>query len=204
MTEHDEIWKDIEGYEGLYQVSSTGRVRSLSYRGNGKPQILKLCENSKGYLRARLNKDKETGRYFVHRLVAKAFLTPVDGKDCVDHIDGNPHNNNVVNLRFCTHRENVNFPLAKQRAIEHNRFRNPDELERHRITMNKPEVRAKISGKNHYRATPVLQFSLTGEFIRRWDTLSDAAYSTGTVIANIWKCLKGIRSKAGGFIWRYA
>ena len=98
-------WKDIEGYEGLYQVSNTGKVKSLI-----KNIILKT-DISSGYPRVRLTKSDGSKRklIFVHQLVAIAFLNhKIDGYNkVIDHIDENPLNNNVLNLRVVSQRDNI-------------------------------------------------------------------------------------------------
>ena len=108
-----EIWKDINGYEGLYQVSNNGRVKSLKRivkSSWGTPKHLKEKEireivDSLGYSRLSLSKDGKVKAHKVHRLVAEAFL---NGEGQVNHIDGNKQNNNVLNLEFCTQKENNN------------------------------------------------------------------------------------------------
>lgn len=101
-----EIWKDIKGYEGLYQISNYGRVKSFY---NNKEKILKSGENSKGYLRAELKKDKKTTRFFIHRLVAEHFLNKEEGKNIVNHLDCNPKNNRLDNLEWTTPKGNSEY-----------------------------------------------------------------------------------------------
>jgi len=105
-------WKNIDGYEGLYMVSSDGRVKSLPKgKGNGnKSRILKLesiVRNHTAYHRVSLSKDGKVKRFQVHRLVAFSFIDLVEGKDFVNHIDNNGANNNVSNLEWVTHSENM-------------------------------------------------------------------------------------------------
>lgn len=114
---NEEVWKDIEGYEGLYQVSNMGRVRSLdrksksknkwnSYNASIKGRI-RLCATSRmGYLRMRLCKDGVKQWYQLHQLVARAFIPNPDRKETVNHIDGNKKNNCVSNLEWATQAEN--------------------------------------------------------------------------------------------------
>ena len=95
-----EIWKDIEGLEGLYQVSTKGRVRSL--RGKNI-KILKQSSTTSGYLFIRLFYKT----YYVHRLVANAFIPNPNNLSDVDHIDNNKKNNNISNLQWLSHRDNI-------------------------------------------------------------------------------------------------
>lgn len=100
-----EIWRDVDGYNGDYQVSNYGRVRS--FKRSKKGVLLKDKAPSKRDYRISLRKDNHTQYVAVHRLVAAAFLKRIDGKTCVNHIDGNPKNNHVNNLEWCNHSENV-------------------------------------------------------------------------------------------------
>ena len=102
-----EVWKDIPGYEELYQVSTLGRI--YSFKTN---QYLKLGVNSHGYIRASLLKDYKTRTINVHRLVALAFIPNPENKPCIDHINGDKTDNRMINLRWVTHKENSNNPLT--------------------------------------------------------------------------------------------
>lgn len=106
-----EIWKDIKGYEGLYQVSNLGRVKSLNYNHTKKEKILSLDHQKNGYLRVILQNKNKITRYRVHRLVAKTFISENDNSLQVNHIDGNKQNNCVTNLEWCTAKENTNHAL---------------------------------------------------------------------------------------------
>jgi hypothetical protein len=101
MTKTVEIWKNITGYEGLYKISSYGRVM-----GKHKEDLKGWYVNG-NYVKVRLYKDRVAKDFYVHRLVAKHFLIEIPNKNLVNHIDHNPMNNNVTNLEWCTQKENM-------------------------------------------------------------------------------------------------
>ena len=110
----EEIWKDIKGYEGLYQVSNFGNVKSLSKMrksGSGyyiqKEIILKQQLKSKRYLGVGLTKNKKWKNFLVHRLVAEAFLENPNHYNQINHIDCNKLNNNIENLEWCSQEQNL-------------------------------------------------------------------------------------------------
>lgn len=111
-----EIWKDIFGYEGLYQVSNLGNVKSLKNNNNRKEKLLRLCNNGNGYLSVTLSKDNHIKKFYLHRLVYCTFFNVTyKTKLKVDHIDTNTLNNQLSNLRLCTQKENCNNTLTLQK-----------------------------------------------------------------------------------------
>lgn len=98
----EEIWKDITGYEGLYQVSNLGRVRNVK-----SFKILKPSYGVDGYLQLCLTKGSKKSTKKIHRLVAQAFMENINNYETIDHIDCNKTNNNVNNLEWCTREENI-------------------------------------------------------------------------------------------------
>ena len=110
MTE-EEIWCPIKGYEGLYEVSDQGRVRSLK---SGKERILKPQRNTCGYLKFCLYKNGEHKMYLVHRLVAQTFIPNPNNLPEVNHKDEDKTNNKVSNLEFCDKKYNINYGTRNQ------------------------------------------------------------------------------------------
>ena len=108
-----EIWKPIEGYEGLYEISNLGRVKALkkwdvnSRKMQDTSFVLNPTDNGRGYKIVGLRKNTVRKNHYVHRLVAKAFLEQEVGKNYVNHIDYDTTNNRVDNLEWCTQKENI-------------------------------------------------------------------------------------------------
>ena len=120
-----EIWKDIEGYEGLYQVSNKGRIKSLNRidsRGHKvNEKILSSKPNNKGYLRVHLYKNGKRKPFSVHRLVAIAFIPNPNNLLEVNHKDENKENNTVDNLEWCDRKYNANYGGRNERASVSNK-----------------------------------------------------------------------------------
>ena len=102
----EEIWKDIEGYEGLYQISNLGRVKSLGNTHYKTTRILVVYKNKNGYCGINLCKKGKVTKYRIHRLVATAFIPNPNNYPEVNHKDENKSNNRVDNLEWCTHHYN--------------------------------------------------------------------------------------------------
>lgn len=107
-----EIWKDIPDYEGLYQVSNLGRIKSLNYNHTNKEGILKPRKTRKGYISVALYKEHKVKNFRIHRLVIETFL----GKSnlTVNHKDKNVLNNKLDNLEYLTNKDNIRYSRAKE------------------------------------------------------------------------------------------
>ena len=107
----NEIWKDIKGYEGVYQVSNKGNVRRLTFTNNqvtkSKIHSIRATDNGNGYLIVGLKNGGKRKNFYVHRLVAEAFCTKSPRRKIVNHIDHNRMNNSAENLEWCTQKQNV-------------------------------------------------------------------------------------------------
>lgn len=102
-----EIWKPVKGYEGRYEISNTGKLKSLNYSNSGKQKIMKEIVNNHGYRRVSLFGEGGYLQYQVHRLVAFNFIPNQENKCCINHIDGNKLNNSILNLEWVTIQENI-------------------------------------------------------------------------------------------------
>lgn len=150
-----EIWKDIKNYEGLYQVSNLGKVRSLYKWDINKKQyikenkILKLNTRNNYYI-VQLTKNKKRKSKQVHRLVAEAFILNPKNKPFINHIDFNTKNNNINNLEWCTQKENVNHSICNmkhRKLITHSNTKEKyityrKNTNKYRITIDKKEYKS--------------------------------------------------------------
>ena len=112
----DEIWQSVDGYEGLYLVSTYGRVLSAPRNGTKKEWHFLAPHYVQGYIQYELSKDNQSKEYKAHRLVAQAFLPNPEKKREVNHIDGDKHNNHLDNLEWATTSENqlhARYTLSK-------------------------------------------------------------------------------------------
>ena len=117
-----EIWKDIQGYEGLYQVSNLGNVKNKIQPYLKQEKIYKKFSNSNGYLFVGLRKDKKRKFKYIHRLVAEAFIPNPNNLPQINHKDENKQNNCVNNLEWCTNKYNQNYGTKNQRIPEKNKL----------------------------------------------------------------------------------
>ncbi len=122
----EEEWRDIEGYENLYQVSNKGQIKSLGNgQTNSKERILKISLNKNGRYQVTLSKNGKRERFYVHRLVAQTFLENPNNYPMINHKDENKLNNCVENLEFCTAKYNVNYGTAIERRSEKQKITQP-------------------------------------------------------------------------------
>ena len=176
----EEIWKDIEGYEGLYQISNKGRVKSLGNDRKRKDKILKPGKTRKGYLRVMLSKKGKIKGWLVHRLVAKAFLDNQDNFPDVNHRNEDKQDNRLENLEFCTHIYNCNFGTRNERSAKSN-----------------SEVKKGVY--NTKKSKPVKCF----ETDLIYKSSMDVQRKLGFDNSSITKCCKGKLKTVGGLHWKY-
>lgn len=195
------MWKDVVGYEGLYQVSNTGKVlRNERYKQNHSklqylPKIeLKQQKMPNGYMAVYLTKDGNSKIQYVHRLVAMAFLDNQNYLPEVNHKDENKCNNCVTNLEWCTRKYNVRYGTGIKRRVENTDFSNPKFKEASRNN-------AKISHEKRQRS--VTQYTLTGKKVREYKSATIAEKDYGFNASDINSCCRNKLRTAGGYIWRY-
>lgn len=182
-----EEWRDIAGYEGLYQVSNLGRVRSLDrvikcvdsirrYKGC----MLRLAKQGNGYMSVSLQKSGDRKTKLVHRLVAQAFIQNPDNLPEVNHLDENKENNVVDNLEWVTQAENNAYGEGY-------------------INRSKNAPKGSINST----ARPVLKYSLDGKLLAEYYSAMEAGRANGCRQSGISECCNGKQKTAYGYIWKY-
>ena len=172
----NEEWRDVVGYEGLYQVSDQGHVKSLerknSYGRTVKERILKPMIDQYGYLKLNLYAGGKMRTFSVHRLVCQAFHENPDNKPQTNHINEDKTDNRACNLEWCTCKENINHGSRNERV-------------------------AKTLGK------PIGQYKLDGQLIKVWPSATEAQRQTGFSSTFISQVANGKFKQAYGFTWKY-
>lgn len=195
----DEEWRDIPNYEGYYQISNLGRVKSLDreiINVNGKIFLRKGKVKAQmidkgGCKRVNLYKDGILKCCPVHRLVAKTFIPNPENKPEVNHIDGNKQNNSVYNLEWCTRSENQQH--AWNIGLKEN-------------ARKACSVNGKNNCANNARKSlskPILQFDLYNNLIREWKSMHEAEKALKIANTHISECCRGEAKTAGGYIWKF-
>lgn len=176
-----EIWRDIKGYEGLYQVSNLGRIKNVKTKSI---KVATKCKN--GYLYIDLYKNNKRTKKTVHRIVAETFLDNKDGFTDINHIDGNKLNNNVNNLEFC----NRSYNLKEAYRLKLRKIAKP--------MLNKKDYLCPTSKK-------VNQYDMNGNFIREWGSTMQIERELKIRHSSISACcLKNRKYKTvGGYKWEY-
>lgn len=152
--EKQETWKPINGFEGLYEISSLARVKSLANKGKGRrltDKILKISKYTNGYCGVTLSKFGRVKKYLLHRLVAKAFIENPNNKECVNHINANKDDNSVDNLEWVTYSENTLHGLSlgimntAKGSEKKNSVLNESKVREIKIRLSNGEIGAKIA-----------------------------------------------------------
>lgn len=165
-----EEWRPIEGYEGLYDVSNEGNIRSLRYGKNVKQFV-----NNSGYFRIHIyDREGAAKNHSPHRLIAKAFCDWYEDCLIVNHKDGNRLNNRASNLEWVTYSYN-----------------NKDTY-----------VRGSNNGSRYSKKIDMLD--LEGNLLRTFNSQREASKVTGIQVANISAVCRGVRNRAGGYMWRFS
>lgn len=179
MQQPNEVWKDIQSYEGFYQVSSLGRIRSLNRTVRNrlgftiaKGKVLSGVSKN-GYLRVQLFKEGRWKSYPIHRLVANAFLSNSNSMPEVNHKNEDKGDNRVDNLEWCDRKQNCNYGTRTKRQSE------------------------KLSKK-------VLQLTIDGKLVSSFKSTAEVFRVLGFRSSHISECCNGIRTISYGYKWRYS
>lgn len=176
----EEIWKDIPGYEGVYQVSTFGNVDSLNYNHTGKRARRIPRTGRGGYLYLNLHKNGKTKTMKIHRLVALAFLPNNENLPQINHKDENKANNRVENLEWCDSSYNNKYGSRPRKVLDAYRRNGSCVAER-----------------------PVIKIDKFGTIIDEYISISDAARQEGVRRETLRDCVLGRSKTCHGFIWKY-
>ena len=197
-----EEWRDIKGYEGLYQISSEGRVKSKQRiaRNNQtiKEKIRKPKIDKDGYCCVSLWIDGVSKEYFIHRLVAQAFILNPYNKPCIDHINTNKTDNRAENLKWCTHKENANNPISREKYLR-NRYKVEGT---HRISVYRP-TKESIEKMAEKHKKPVAMYK-NGILIKKFNSAADAEREDNNLkFMSISAACNGRLKTYRGYEWKF-
>ena len=203
----EEIWKDIKNYEGYYQISNYGNVRSLDridelgrlIKGREKVKQKQHYNKDNCYLNIILYKNGQKQRFYIHRLVAEAFIPNPDNKPQVNHISGIKTKNIVSNLEWCTRSENIKHSFKL--GLSHSNFKTKSGDKHHFYGKHHKEDAKRKMKISHYKK--VFQFDKNNNFIKEWNGIKEVEKILKISNGNISECCRGNRKTAGGYIWRY-
>lgn len=176
-----ELWKDIKDFEGLYQISNMGRIKSLARPCKGfgykyaVDRIIKPLRMANGYYEAVLFRNGKRTIRMLHRVVAEAFIPNPDNLPLVNHKDENPQNNAVENLEWCTPKYNANYGNRQKKTRQ--------------------------SSLKYYK--PVRQLDMDGNEVAIYQCMNDAMRATGIDSTQISRVCKGKNNTAGGYKWEF-
>lgn len=211
---NSEVWKDIQGYEGLYQVSNLGRVKHLPYEymiNNTKiikkEHILKPHKNNCGYMLVSLFKSRKNRQFFLHRLVAKAFIPNTNNLPEVNHKDEDKTNNRLSNLEWCTRKYNINYGTAIERSVKTRKNNYKNKLvKEYKASKVKSKVKRKKEKALAKKNKKVIMRDIYGYKLREFNTLKEATFYLGKYpqgISTIRSCINGKSYTAYGYVWEY-
>ena len=197
----EEEWRDIDFYEGLYQVSNLGRVKSLGNDKTKKEKILKFGKNKNGYLIVVLCKNGKRKNSKVHRLVATAFIDNPSNFTMINHKDEDKTNNIVDNLEFCDAKYNLNYGTCQQRRVANIDWK---AFQEKRVANTRKSVGRKNAEK---LSKQVYQYSKDGNLIKIWKSTMECkrnGFHQGNVSACCRNCyLREDNNIYKGYIWSY-
>ena len=202
-----EIWKDINGYEGLYQISNLGRLKSFKCTNI---KILKPILTSAGYPSYFLRKNNIIKQYLLHRLLAISFIQNTKNKPCINHINGIRNDYSIENLEWCTQKENIQHAinvLGKHvgcRKSKKNKHKINYIKKTYFNIINKRRHKKTILIKNiNLNSKLVLQYDLNMNFIKQWESISSIKREYNLKNFNISSVFNEYTNKVVGYYWKY-
>ena len=181
----EEVWKPVIyiysngkriDFTGLYEVSNTLKLKYLNYKGkNGKEKIINLndIKQNERYFLVSLYKNNKVYNCRIHRLILSSFQSETKIYKCIDHIDGNTHNNYLSNLKFCEYAENITNPIRIKKT------------------------------QNSALCKKVIQKSLDNKLIKIWNSTNEIEREKGYYHSSIVRCCNGKQRNAYGYKWEY-